>query len=219
MKQWRCTVCGYIHTGPEPPEVCPICGADKSMFVEVVQESPGPPVATSAPEPPADVEPGAEPEPEPTRDATAHPRWRILLNDQIRKHHLHPISVHVPNGVMPLEVIMIVLAALLDWLPLAHAALYNTLFVVLTLPFVLYSGYTEWQEHYGGHLTRIFFAKIMAALAASVTAPVVLVWLLVNPRVMMTDSPQRWVFLGVCAVLLAAVGTAGYFGGKLVFHD
>jgi len=31
MKKFICTVCGYIHEGDTPPEVCPICkvGADK----------------------------------------------------------------------------------------------------------------------------------------------------------------------------------------------
>lgn len=33
MKQWICTVCGYIHQGDEPPEVCPVCGAKKEKFV------------------------------------------------------------------------------------------------------------------------------------------------------------------------------------------
>ncbi len=35
VKKWKCTECGYIHTGPEPPDVCPVCGAPKSAFVEV----------------------------------------------------------------------------------------------------------------------------------------------------------------------------------------
>lgn len=41
MKQWRCTVCGYIHTGAEPPEVCPVCGAPAEKFelVEDVQSN------------------------------------------------------------------------------------------------------------------------------------------------------------------------------------
>ena len=25
MKKWRCTACGYIHTGETPPEQCPKC--------------------------------------------------------------------------------------------------------------------------------------------------------------------------------------------------
>ena len=32
-RRWQCTVCGYIHVGTEPPESCPVCGADRSQFV------------------------------------------------------------------------------------------------------------------------------------------------------------------------------------------
>ena len=31
-KAWRCNVCGYIHHGLEPPDVCPICGSPKEAF-------------------------------------------------------------------------------------------------------------------------------------------------------------------------------------------
>lgn len=30
--KWKCRICGYIHEGPEPPEVCPVCGAGKEDF-------------------------------------------------------------------------------------------------------------------------------------------------------------------------------------------
>lgn len=32
-KKWKCTVCGYIHEGDNPPEVCPVCGAHKYQFI------------------------------------------------------------------------------------------------------------------------------------------------------------------------------------------
>ena len=32
MKKWRCMICGYIHDGPQPPVVCPVCGASAAMF-------------------------------------------------------------------------------------------------------------------------------------------------------------------------------------------
>lgn len=40
-KQWRCTVCGYIHTGDNPPEICPVCGVDASFFELVTEEKKG----------------------------------------------------------------------------------------------------------------------------------------------------------------------------------
>ncbi len=35
MKRWRCSVCGYIHVGLNPPDVCPNCGSPKEKFGEV----------------------------------------------------------------------------------------------------------------------------------------------------------------------------------------
>jgi len=35
MKKWKCTVCGYIHQGDEPPSKCPICGAPREKFVQL----------------------------------------------------------------------------------------------------------------------------------------------------------------------------------------
>ena len=29
---WVCTVCGYVHTGSQPPDKCPKCGAPKEKF-------------------------------------------------------------------------------------------------------------------------------------------------------------------------------------------
>lgn len=29
---WKCEVCGYVHSGPEPPETCPVCGVGRELF-------------------------------------------------------------------------------------------------------------------------------------------------------------------------------------------
>lgn len=30
--KWQCRVCGYIHEGSEPPDICPVCGVPSDMF-------------------------------------------------------------------------------------------------------------------------------------------------------------------------------------------
>lgn len=30
--KWICKVCGYVHEGPEPPEICPVCKVGKERF-------------------------------------------------------------------------------------------------------------------------------------------------------------------------------------------
>ena len=34
MKKWVCTICGYVHTGDQPPDACPQCKAPASKFNE-----------------------------------------------------------------------------------------------------------------------------------------------------------------------------------------
>ncbi|MDR2791585.1 MAG: NADH peroxidase [Tannerellaceae bacterium] len=36
-KKWICSVCGYVHEGPEAPEYCPQCGQPSSKFTELVE--------------------------------------------------------------------------------------------------------------------------------------------------------------------------------------
>lgn len=38
MKRFICTVCGYIHEGDEPPEICPICKVGADKFKEMTDE-------------------------------------------------------------------------------------------------------------------------------------------------------------------------------------
>jgi nitrite reductase (NADH) large subunit len=46
---WVCLICGYVHHGPEPPEECPVCGADRSDFEAQAETVPAAPVAAAAP--------------------------------------------------------------------------------------------------------------------------------------------------------------------------
>ncbi len=32
---WKCTICGYIHEGSEPPDQCPVCKQGKDKFVQI----------------------------------------------------------------------------------------------------------------------------------------------------------------------------------------
>jgi mannose-6-phosphate isomerase-like protein (cupin superfamily) len=38
MKRWRCSVCGYVHTGDTPPDNCPNCGSPKEKFGEIADD-------------------------------------------------------------------------------------------------------------------------------------------------------------------------------------
>jgi uncharacterized membrane protein len=229
MKKWKCTVCGYIHTGEEPPEKCPVCGAPKSKFIDVTEpeapaREPAPqPAAAADSEPataaPVETEPEtavmAEPEPvSPFKDS----RYRQLFEMMTRLHG-HPISVHIPNGLLPVAILFIFLSALFNIKGMAVAATYNLGVVALSMPLVLFSGWVDWQNRFNGAITNVFIVKIGCGIVVSVTACFLFVWLLVNPAVITTPQPSRVAFFMINLIMLGAAGTAGWYGGKLVFRD
>ena len=208
MKKWQCTVCGYIHEGDEPPEECPVCGADRSKFIEIVSEEP------------VETQMDHSESQDKTMDSKSeslifHPKLTPMY-DLMVKHHVHPISVHIPNGVLPASVIFVVLAALFNFGGLSQAAFYNLIFVVLTLPLVLFSGYIEWQKKYKGQLTRLFKTKIICAFVVTLTAVILMLWLFIDPR---AATSSNLLFLLTNLIMLAAAGIAGFIGGKFVFKD
>jgi len=227
MKNWRCKVCGYIHKGPEPPDKCPVCGADKSEFEEVIEPSTGigdglqddsgtdpVPEAPSATSPPVTEAPDSGPQPAAFPGGFFQRIFGLML-----KHHVHPVSVHIPNGVLPVSVIFIILAVFLKSNALQTAALYNMVFVVLTVPFVLFSGYIEWRNRYNGALTHLFIAKIIAAAVVALTSIMAVVWWIMVPDVLQAAYPARWLFITLILVMLIAATVSGFIGGKLVFKD
>ena len=208
MKKWKCTVCGYIHEGDEPPDECPVCGADGSKFIEMDDEEP---TQTETEKTESETK-EADLEPEESTPSLKHNR----LFDLMVKHHIHPVSVHIPNGVLPVSVIFIFLAAIFNFTGLSQAAFYNLVFVVLAMPLALFSGYIEWRTKYKGKLTTLFKTKMVCGAVVTFTAIILVVWLFVDPQV---AASFKLSFLFINIVMLAAATIAGFLGGKLVFKD
>ncbi|WP_028583962.1 rubredoxin-like domain-containing protein [Desulfogranum mediterraneum] len=212
MKQWECTVCGYIHEGELPPEECPVCGAGAEMFVEV----------NAAAAEPAETVPAPEPTPQPGRaeaaaQAPAPDSAPERISSLILRFHLHPIAVHSPNGIVPLAVLLLFLCFLFGTSSLESAAFYNLLFVLVMMPAVLLTGYLTWKKKYQGKLTSLFQVKIGASLLSLSLLLVLVAWRILQPQIMTSASGARILYLALSLLLLGAIGTAGHLGGKLVF--
>lgn len=143
---------------------------------------------------------------------------RFALNMMV-KHHLHPISVHVPNGMIPFAVIFIMLATILDLDVFYVVAFFNLGAIVLTLPIVLFTGVVEWQIKYGGKLTKLFKKKIIAAVAVSIISIGLFVWYFIYPLTTHAPNAMRYVFALIALMLLIPTTIAGNIGGKLVFKE
>lgn len=208
-QRWQCIICGYIHTGAEPPETCPVCGADRSKFVlleelvttgnDVVQE-PSPAVDTPSPQAPVA---GAF--------LDRYRRWIDIAID----NHAHPIAVHIPNGVVPVTVAMVLLAALFDWSTIGQASVYNMGFIFLSMPAVLFTGYLHWQYKFGGNMTDLFKWKIICGGIVFVLSFILFVWGVFYPE---SARDPGFFYLLLHIVMLGFAGVAGWLGGKLVFQ-
>ena len=200
MKKWRCTVCNYIHEGAEPPEQCPICGAAQDKFVEVEESETA--METSS-----------------AQEAEAAPPTDLAgkLTAIMVEKHLHPISVHGPNGIIPMVVLFLALAVVLQFQSFGNAAYLSMIFVLLSLPPVLVTGYFTWIKKYNGEMTPLFKKKIGASAVATILLCALVFWKTVRPDILTDASLDRFIFLFWSVVMLGAVGLAGHLGGQLVF--
>jgi uncharacterized membrane protein len=163
-------------------------------------------------------------EPAPAEDVSPAPDARPVpatILDRIKafmvRHHLHPVSVHFPNGVLPVVVVFFILALVFNSAGLAKAGFYNQVFVLLSLPMVLVAGFVEWEKKYNSALTTLFQIKIVAAAITTVLCLISAVWFFFQPDVV--SSSNAWIFIAVNIVMLSSAGVAGFIGGKLVFKD
>lgn len=210
IKKWRCSICGYVHTGVEPPEKCPICDAPKRMFVEIDED--GKALTEVKEEEVADD--GVPAKEKGQKKSTS---FLDKLANLSMKLHLHPIMVHFPNGILPAVVIFLGIAVYFKIELLESVAHYNLIFVLIMLPMVMLTGFIEWQKRYKGIKTFLFIVKIICSLIVLGAVNVLVFWRLIDPAVMAEGSPSRLIYLGIAGGMLAAAGLAGHLGGKLVF--
>jgi rubrerythrin/uncharacterized membrane protein len=210
VRRWRCTVCGYIHGGNEPPEKCPVCAAPAVMFVEI--DTAGKDLTKPHED---EIEPLAITADEETVEAS--PTFLDKIGSLILKLHLHPITVHFPNGILPAAVAFLALAVFLKIAFFEPVAYFNFVFVLIMLPVVLFTGYIEWQKRYKGLKTAVFITKILCGLIVLSAVNVLVFWRIIDPQVAAEGSPYQLIYFGVAAVALAAAGISGHLGGKLVF--
>jgi len=219
VTQWKCTVCGYIHKGSEPPDQCPVCGADKSLFIPLDEEK--------AEETPADkdyrqavpTEPETQPAPNPKSSKLIFMNKSLEdLMQILTQLHGHPIAVHIPNGLLPVSVFFTFIAVVFGSESFAIAARYNIGFVALAMPIVIGTGIVDWQNRFNRRMTSVFRIKIACAVVVSLLSIILAVWWIVNPDIYNAGLSSNGFFLLLNLINVATAGLAGWYGGKLVFH-
>jgi rubredoxin len=206
--QRRCTVCGYVHQGSEPPEKCPTCGADKSKFV-APSDTPQHVSASS-------ITPRKNAPSKASTPARPQKAW-FRYPQTLTRLHGHPVTVHIPNGVLPVSVLFMLLSIWFESSSLAAAAKYNLFFVTLAMPAVIVTGLGDWINRYGGRMTKVFSTKMVCAGIVTVMCITLSIWWLVQPDIYIGGAVRLGTFVIFHMVALVAAVVAGWYGGKLVF--
>jgi rubredoxin/uncharacterized membrane protein len=221
QSQWKCLVCGYIHTGPEPPDVCPVCGADKSKFVPV-KTDPAPAAAKRFEVKPKQVHTGADErrhDASPDETPTGHSLHQILDRWDIITHlHGHPIAVHIPNGVLPLSFLFTLMAVVFKSDSFATAATYNIAFVALSMPVVVFTGFIDWYHRFNARWAKTFSIKLVCGVLVSALSMILAVMWLTQPAIHRDFSTRLIFFMALHMLNVITAAVAGYYGGKLVFR-
>jgi rubredoxin/uncharacterized membrane protein len=222
QKQWKCLVCGYIHTGPEPPEVCPVCGADKSKFI-LVETEPAPKEAqrlTSMPAQDKPTENAGGSGPQQSEPQTRPIIFRLLdPTGFITRLHGHPIAVHIPNGVLPLSVLFTLIAVGFKSDGFAAAASYNMVFVALSIPVVIISGFIDWYHRFDARWAKIFRIKFICGIIVGTFSLIIAGIWFAQPTIHRQFSLGLIFFLVLNLINFVTAAVAGYYGGKLVFKQ
>jgi len=206
--KWQCTVCKYVHKGADPPETCPVCGADQSKFVKLEDEQ-----VSSQETPSQSIRQQSE------EIETPMMKMYQFISENVTTHHLHPISVHIPNGVIPVAVVFVLLSIMFGSENIGQAAFFNTVFVALAMPVVLFTGFVEWTKRYGGTYTNLFITKWACGGSVFAISIILSIWGYFDSSVTQSNGDTPWLYLIFYFIMLGAAGMAGHLGGKLVFKE
>ena len=208
---WRCTVCGYRSEGPEPPENCPVCGADRSKFVPLEEEdgaergtasgaseaSPASSAETKETSPAENGTAEKKPADKESAEKKGSVEGLLFVRELMVKGRAHPVLVHIPNGVLPVAALLLFLGLVFSHEGLVLAAYYNLVVVVVSIPLVFFAGWVDWQAHLGAVYTNVIVTKIASAVIAFVLGLVLVLWK------SFSDDPG-WPFFLLLLVMLAS---------------
>ena len=156
--------------------------------------------------------------PAPAPDTVPKPKGGLAaFLDELRDHPIHPLVVHIPNGVLPLAILLAALGDLLGRGAFIAAGWFNLIFVAVMMPVVLAAGYLDWTRRYRGAMTRVFRRKIISGIIATIItwliAPLPWAW----PALADPAASARWLFPLLMAISMAPIVYASWLGAKLVF--
>jgi uncharacterized membrane protein len=132
------------------------------------------------------------------------------LNKLGYSHNLHPAVVHFPIGVAMVSAIALFIAHKFNKPAFATTAYHCQQFGLVAMPIVMFIGYMDWQQFYGGSHNPHIALKILLAffLTAAFSASAI-----VGRKGQQMGRKFKWTTSGALIIALSI----GYLGGELLY--
>lgn len=204
QRRWRCTVCGYIHTGDAPPEVCPVCGVGSEKFVAINETA-------SATESAVPMEDKGQPN-QPPQSKTMS-----FIDEMKASFKPHPVAAHFPNALIPTLGLFLAMTVVLRVKSLDHGIYLLLGVICLSAIATLSTGIYSWQRHFSGARTKIFHCKLMLGVCLVLICLEMFYLRFSNAEIFTSFGISTLFFLVLAAAALFCVTLLGHYGGMLVF--
>lgn len=139
------------------------------------------------------------------------------LIDWLLNQHPHPLAVHFPVAFVTGAAIFLALYLITKTASLERCAYGMVWSGVGMAPITALTGATSWWYNYQGKLTGKFKGKISLSTTLMVLGGIALGLRTANPDALVQGDPVGWVYLGLVALMLVAVGGLGWIGGKIAW--
>jgi predicted heme/steroid binding protein/uncharacterized membrane protein len=144
------------------------------------------------------------------------PSVRALAN-RIEEFHPHPMLVHFAIAFSIAIPILAIIYISTDRPSFEAASYYLLVGDFVTAAISGFSGVFSWSVTYERRMTRVFIRKAIFTVSLAVVVTTCLIWRIVDPSVLTSETAFSYVYLALLVILVPIVGMLGHYGGKIVY--
>lgn len=141
----------------------------------------------------------------------------LLKRFPLLRRHPHPMTIHFPIVFMfatPLFTILFLLTGIRSFETTAWHCLGAGL---LFIPVAMGTGYYTWWLNYQARSLRPVEIKKKVSLILLGIAVITMAWRIMNPAILISPEPARWIYAILVFSLLPLVSVMGWFGAQMTF--
>ncbi len=150
-------------------------------------------------------------------DLVKEPTLTQRLLERLVRLHPHPITVHFTIGYAVTVPLFSLLFMLTGNASFELASFYLLLLGFLAAVPAVAFGVLSWRINYGGKLSKIFLAKMVATAVFAVVIAVSLAWRAASPEVLVTGDAASYGYLALVISLIPIATVLGHYGGRIVY--